>query len=459
VAAGYVVAVVLGRELGKELYGVYGVIMSVLLPTELIGRLGIPQATSKLLAEVRGAGRAIESTAITLTSAIFLALGTAFYAAAPWLSAVFEVEDGTALFRLAAIDIPFYGMFFCLQNVLNGERRFAAESLGLSLYGVAKALGVVALLAGGVTLEGALIVNALASVVACGYSAARLSPQAFRPTLAAAEPILRLALPTALFTLGAQLLGNLDLWFLKWVGAVSDEAVGLYVAANRIAMLPNLALFATTAILIPTVSRAASAGDHAMVQQLVRGAARLLLLAVLPACAYLALRSGPIMVLVYGAEYAGGALYQSLLVLRFGFFGVLLMTACGVLIALGEPRRAALEVLQLVVLAALLCLMLIPPFGAVGAAVASLAAVAVGVGLCGWWLTRRLGPVLPVAALGSALVATAAWCALLSRWSVEGPGLLIEVPLVAALHLGLLLLLRAVTAGELRALVRHALRR
>lgn len=450
-------AVILGRGLGKELYGVYGVIMSVLLPAELIGRLGIPQATSKLLAEVRGAGRAIESTAITLTSAVFLALGGAFFAAAPWLAAVFEIEDGTRLFRLAAADIPFYGMFFCLQNILNGERRFAAESLGMSLYGVGKALGVVALLGLGVTLEGALVVNALASVLACGYSAARISPGAFRPTLAAAGPILRLALPTAFFTLGAQLLGNLDLWFLKWVGAPSDEVVGLYVAANRVAMLPNLALFAITAILVPTVSRAASAGDDAMVRKLVRGAARLLMLAVLPACVYLALRSAPIMVLVYGAEYAGGALYQSLLVLRFGFFGVLLLSACGVLIALGEPRRAALQVLALVVLAALLCLVLIPSFGAIGAAVASLAAVAIGVGVCGWSLTRRIGPVFPAAALGMALAATAAWSALLSRWSLEGPGVLLEAPLVAALHLLLLLLLRAVTVEELQALVRNAL--
>ena len=54
-------------------------------------------------------------------------------------------------------------------------------------------------------------------------------------------------------------------------------------------------------------------------------------------------------------------------------------------------------------------------------------------------------------------MATAAWSALLSRWSLEGPGVLLEAPLVAALHLLLLLLLRAVTVEELQALARNAL--
>ena len=51
-AAGYVVAVVLGRVLGPEAYGIYGIIYSLLLGIELIGRLGIPQALSRLIASL-----------------------------------------------------------------------------------------------------------------------------------------------------------------------------------------------------------------------------------------------------------------------------------------------------------------------------------------------------------------------------------------------------------------------
>ena len=49
--SGYIIAVALARSLGPALFGVYGVVYSVLLSVELIGRLGLPQAVSKLVAE------------------------------------------------------------------------------------------------------------------------------------------------------------------------------------------------------------------------------------------------------------------------------------------------------------------------------------------------------------------------------------------------------------------------
>ena len=81
-------------------------------------------------------------------------------------------------------------------------------------------------------------------------------------------------------------------------------------------------------------------------------------------CAWLALRSAPLMELVYGGAYRDAALFQSLLVVRHGLLGVLVMTFCAVLIALGEPRRAAVLVLQLVPLGAVLSVVLIQARGA-----------------------------------------------------------------------------------------------
>ncbi len=452
-------AVILGRWLGRELYGVYGVIMSVLLPAELIGRLGIPQATSKLVAEVRNEQRAFEQTSITLTAVTFLALAAAFFCAAPLLARAYALENGAVLFRIAALDIPFYGMFFCLQHILNGQRRFASEGLGVSLYGVSKALGVVALLAIGVTIEGALIVNVLASVVGCAYFASRLSPKRFRPTLAEMRPILRLALPTSFFILGQQLLANLDLWFLKWIGEEADQTIGLYVAAVKIASLPNLALFVTMAVLIPTISRAASAADDEMVRTLVRGATRLLVLVLLPTCVYLAVRSEALLALVYGPDFAAGAVFQALLVLRFGLFGVLLMTFCTVLIALGDPRRAALQVLALVPLGVVLSIVFIRWRGAEGAALAVLTTVVIGVVVSGLTLRRRVGPLLAAAPSIASFTATALLVAALSQWSIARFWLLLEFPLFAAAYLALLLVLRAVTLEELKELVRNPFRR
>ena len=47
----YIIGVLLARSLGPALYGVYGIVYSVLLSVELIGRLGLPQAVTKLIAQ------------------------------------------------------------------------------------------------------------------------------------------------------------------------------------------------------------------------------------------------------------------------------------------------------------------------------------------------------------------------------------------------------------------------
>ena len=458
--AGYVVAVVLGRELGPELYGVYGVVISVLVAVELVGRLGIPQATAKLVAEVREERRPLERTSITLTAITFLAIGAAFFAAAPLLARAWAVADGAYLFRLAALDIPFYGMFFCRQHILNGQRRFGSEGLGVSLYGTSKALGVLALLLVGVTVERALIVNALASVLGCAYFVTRLSPQKFRPALAEAGPILRLAAPIALFILGAQLLQNLDLWFLKWIGrGIGGDTVGHYVAATNLARLPGVAHFVMMAVLIPTVSRAHSAGDGETVARLVRGAVRFLVLVLLPACAFLAVRSGPLMELVFSGAYAQGAGIQAILVVRYGLLGVLLMTFCSVLIALGQPGRAALLVLLLVPLAAGLNAVLIGARGAEGAAVAALLTALAGTLLSGRLLRRRLGPLVDGGTLARSALATALLAGVLSLWSP--PPVLIVVELLVAVPAlaTLLVVLGALTRAELALLLGNPLSR
>ena len=50
-AAGYFVAMLLARRLGPADYGLYGIILSVVLWIEAIGDFGIPEAATKLIPE------------------------------------------------------------------------------------------------------------------------------------------------------------------------------------------------------------------------------------------------------------------------------------------------------------------------------------------------------------------------------------------------------------------------
>ncbi len=64
----YVVAVVLARSLGPAAFGTYGIVYSLLMTTEFVGRFGIPQASGKLMAELPAQHDRIAASGLTIRS-------------------------------------------------------------------------------------------------------------------------------------------------------------------------------------------------------------------------------------------------------------------------------------------------------------------------------------------------------------------------------------------------------
>ena len=274
-------------------------------------------------------------------------------------------------------------------------------------------------------------------MVGLAFFASRLPLAFWRPSLAATRGIVRLAVPAALIVLASQLLANLDLWCLKWLGtagaattgsglsegasggANADETVGFYVAATNIARLPSVIQFVMTAVLIPSVARIASRDDEAGVRDVVRGAFRFLTLLLLPVCAWLALRSEELMLLVYSEDYREGAPFQALLAFRFGLFSTLLMTLAGVLLALGKPGTAARGMLAAVPVGGVILVAAIRTWGATGAAIGALATLALGVLFVGVPVRRRIGPFLSARTLLVTVLATGAMTAVTFAYRPE----------------------------------------
>jgi O-antigen/teichoic acid export membrane protein len=439
---GYIVVVVLARGLGPREYGIYGIVLSVLLSVELIGRLGIPQALSKLIAERQDRTSHLEGTGLTLTLMVFTAIFLLFWAAAPVMAGLFQIPDGTRLFRIASIDIPFFGMYFICSHILNGRRRFGIESLGISLYGLAKAVGILILLCLGLSIQGALIVNIASSVVALIVVAVPIPLESFRPTFRFSGLVFRWAIPVGLFTLGTQLVFNLHLWCLKVVGrALPEETIGTYVAAISVARLPNIASFALMAVLIPSISHALGRGDTRLAQRYVQGAFRFLVAILLPACLLIAMKAGPIMELLYSSRYTNGALSCSILIFGLGFLYTLLTTFCSILIAGGSPMASAMVTLGLVPFGWIASYSLILRHGAAGAAVSATLAVGAGVLISGCLVHKSFGPMITGMALLRIGIAASVMAAAASRFSFGGLLLVLECAGLLALYLLVLVLL------------------
>src|SRR4030095_15288371 len=103
------------------------------------------------------------------------------------------------LFRLAILDIPLNGMYLAYQGILRGHRRFGTLSIGLILYGLTKVVGILALWNIGLSVSGALIVNALATSGVLIYLVTKFPPKVLLRRPALINSMMRVALPVGLY--------------------------------------------------------------------------------------------------------------------------------------------------------------------------------------------------------------------------------------------------------------------
>ncbi len=430
--SGWAVSTILARALGPADYGVYGVVLSVLLWLEHLGDFGIPEATAKLISEDRERAPRVERAAQTLLLLVFLLVFVLAWLAAPLMAQVLHVADGTRLFRLAILDVPLTGAYFAAQGILAGRRDFVGLSLGLAAYGLTKLAGVGVAGLAGLSVAAALVVNALGTAGALAVLAVRLSPRPVAPSLAGARPLLSLAAPVGVFLLASQVLYNLDLWSLTVLGVEPAAVVGLYVAALNLARVPALLCSSINSVILPYLSMALAGPDPAAARRYVHGAGRFLWLTLLPAAALVALTAEDVMVLVFSARYGAGARFLALQAFAFALLGFAQMFG-EMLIARGDGRRLAAVALLHGPVAVAANLALVPRFGALGAAAALLLTALSLAATTGLLVRRRLGALLEPATAVNGALATAA----MALAAVQAPAAVTWLPVKAAVLVGL----------------------
>ncbi|MGH8501848.1 MAG: polysaccharide biosynthesis C-terminal domain-containing protein [Gammaproteobacteria bacterium] len=209
------------------------------------------------------------------------------------------------------------------------------------------------------------------------------------------SPSLRAALPFML--LGALHLINsrADLLML---GSLSGPAeAGVYAVVARTAELITLPLMAVNTVIAPQVASLYRRGDVDRLQRLLSASARRMLIFALPLAGILILAGGPLLGLVFGAEFTRGAFALSVLAaaqlinVGAGSVGMILNMT-------GYERQSAWGVAVAAALNVVLNFLLIPQFGIEGAAVATGISVMLWNLLLLYWVRRRLG--LRASALG-----------------------------------------------------------
>lgn len=233
---GYLVNVGLARILGPEIYGQYGVTISVLLWLEILLSFGLATATTKMAAESPESAGTIVSLTLKYTACFSLILLSLTLFMAPYVAGWFSDEQISLYLQIAAIDLLFYGILKVLMGVYNGIRKYATTSFIITIYAISKAGLIVGLAGTGFGIEGALVGNFAASVCGVIVGLGFVKDLEKRPVdRKRFYSVLKISLPSTMWAICIILLMSTDLWVAK--AMIGGETIGYYVAAAALAKL------------------------------------------------------------------------------------------------------------------------------------------------------------------------------------------------------------------------------
>jgi len=372
--------IMIARLLGASDAGIYFLALSILMLSSTFGRLGIDKAVTKFVAGARADGSDQMAMAAVRKAVICVALfcgitGIALFVSAELISSWFDEESLIASIRLAAVFSVPLGLAWLYSQALMGLGRAVDTSLTQNVItpGVA-ALALVPLVHwyGG---TGAMMAFGIGSCVTCLYGMYRWyqfseSPRQLRFSV---SELTEVSIPLWIMTLAAQLRLYLPIIALG-IWADSSEA-GIFAISQRVAMLVGLILFASNVVMTPRVARLWQDGETAKLEMLCRVTATLMVVVAMPAIMFLLIFPSTVLSL-FGEDFERGWIALTILILG-QLVNVVTISSEIVLSLTGHHRLLMMTGVQGAVCCLILCIVLVPEFQLLGAAIA--AAISAGI--------------------------------------------------------------------------------
>ena len=433
-------SIILARALGADRLGAYAYAMGLAALFGLLPNFGLNTVVTRAVAQLPNTWNATFRAAIRAQA--WLA-GIALVAI-PVFAAVLPAQPvPIGYVVLAALQMTIGILSWPYLAVLAGHSRFDRVA---TIELVAGVLGTAALL-GAVVLQGGVVAVLSAHVLAsvCAVLMAKRVAQPFLDpglvTPVGTIAILRQAAPFGAVAVAQSLYTRMDILLLGQMA--STVAVGLYSVAYK---PTNMIVYlgGTLAVtLFPLMAMAPQTGTPIPFQQAMRW-----LGSVGPAVALVLTGfAGPVLQLLYGAEYVAAA--PILAVLAWSVVANWLYAPLGTALqARGQERWWLASMVGALLLNGAVNFWAIPRWGGLGAAVATLVSEAfllsVGVLLAG----RSLGMVSPFKPIAVGLGATALSGVVL--WVLQGEGTGVATLAALVVYVGFLIGCKGITAADMR---------
>jgi O-antigen/teichoic acid export membrane protein len=400
---GFVAQLLAARMLGAEQFGRYSLMFVWLLLLGYLATAGSGHLICRYVAQYTKAGDR-KSAAGLLRAALAAVLGVALVVAAVAIATIsfgpFGLDQNYILLGALALSaIPLVALQDYLESIARGLDR---PTLGIGPAFLVRHLAIIAglgaLLALGreataLTVMGFTIAGLFASVLVQYLLLQRI----VRQMLDGARPQyelyqwFKIALPMAGADVTEMLLLNADILILGLF--VEPELVAYYFAATRLAQILAYVPYGATAATAQKYAALAAPADRPELQTLIGKTATLAAAATAFGTLLLGLFAGPLLSM-FGAGFDQAAPVVALLAL-----GIFLSCAFGpgedVLNMLGEERLCSFGFAVALAVNIALNFALIPLFGMMGAAIATVSALTLRGALLAYFAKLRLGLVVP----------------------------------------------------------------
>lgn len=393
---GFAVQIGLTRWLGLQQYGLYVYVLSIMSVPAAIAKFGQDRVITRYTGRYQVDGNERALLGLNRSSFLFTGFAGMILAALICLWAyVFDVEISWFSYALASLLIPIIAMNqICVASLRSLHKPMLAEgvdklvrpSILLVIVATALYFGIDGRYTGAIGFQlfaalMALVVGTTFLVTALPKRNSQVPDMRDIPVwIRAGVPFVYIHLIYAVMgSIGKVMLGNL----------ASMEAVGIYSVAHQISMVATFGFVAIASIALPFLSRLYAAGDMEKLQAALSLSARATAVVTFLSISLIVIFS-PFILSVFGPDFTGSRPVLYILLVGSG-----LNCLCGMVNAMmnfsGNSRYIVNSLTGVLGVNILLNLLLIPMFGAVGAAIATAVSIVVQNLVMLYYVERKLG--------------------------------------------------------------------
>lgn len=398
-ATQFATGVLLARLLGAETLGVYAFYFAVIQVIAIVAQAGFPLYLVRAVARARESNDIAGGTALT-ASAICVVIFVSFliYGALYCLKDIFAVEwfvNNSEFYSAVYLILPL-AMIPTIAGALKGAGKIIQGQIpDLAVRPILFffLVGGIYYLGSAVTVAEVFYVQFLALLVALVVALFSLSLEMKffgRQALVSVRPIRALKSGSVYLLLaGAQVINYQTSVLLLGILASPTE-VGLYRVGLQVSDALGVVLFAVSAVIAPQIARFHAREDWASVQRLVVISHRAAAAALLPFTLLAVFYGEEMLVLILGADYQGASEALTILVLGKLFYATVGFSGIA-LSMLGRPGVAAVVTFSSLLVNILLGLLLVPDYGAIGAAISTALSLLIVNVVSLRWMRSRTG--------------------------------------------------------------------